>query len=266
MEINVNASKEWVSDLAFLLSEGSEVRPRGFLTREAIAYQSVVDMKRPIIVAPGRKLGYRFMAAEAAWILSGDDRVETIKPYSKDIANYSDDGETFFGAYGPKIRQQLDYVVDTLAKDQDSRQAIINIWRENPPATKDVPCTISAQWLIRDGMLHCLDTMRSSDIWLGHPYDMFNFSILSLGICLLLQERNVFVRPGALVLTAGSKHLYERNFEAARQVVEEYQKNPEAFNCPISIDPFRYMSYADLVETLWKLAAHPNGVLEESLW
>jgi hypothetical protein len=168
-------------------------------------------MTRPVVDVLVRKLGYRFMAAEAWWILSGRNDVESIRKYSPHIASFSDDGKFFHGAYGPKILDQLTYVIDSLQKDADTRQAVLSIWRENPRVSRDVPCTISAQWLIRDGKLHCIDTMRSSDAWLGWPYDVFNFSCLSAYILLMLRERASFfnsVRLGCLSLVAGSSHLY----------------------------------------------------------
>jgi hypothetical protein len=131
--------------------------------------------------------------------------------YSRHIASFSDDGHYFSGAYGPKVVDQLRYVIDSLVKDPDSRQAVLTIWRENPRDSRDIPCTVAIQWLVRDGELHCVDTMRSSDVWLGIVYDWFNFSMLSAYVLLLLRERNAAfneVGLGTLRLTAGSEHLY----------------------------------------------------------
>jgi thymidylate synthase len=56
----------------------------------------------------------------------------------KGITRFSDDGITFFGAYGPKIITQTSYIVNTLCNDQDSRQAVLSIWRENPKSSADI--------------------------------------------------------------------------------------------------------------------------------
>lgn len=216
-----DTNTEWQAALSALMQGGQSVSPRGIPCRELLGYQTVIPMNDPVVTIPQRKLGYKFMAAEAYWILSGDNRVATIAPYSKKIAQFSDDGKTFFGAYGPKIHEQLDYVTHKLRDDPYSRQAVINIWRENPPQTKDVPCTISVQWLIRDGKLHCIDTMRSSDIILGWPYDVFNFSMMSLWICCVLRTAyGLKLRLGNLYLTAGSLHLYESDEAVARQCIQ----------------------------------------------
>jgi len=124
---NVNAT--WIQGL-YHIAMGQEVGPRGHMTREVLAAQTKIPMKSPVLTVRERKLGYKFMAAEAAWILSGDNRVATIEPYSKVIAQFSDDGERFFGSYGPKVVDQISYVVDKLIEDESTRHGLINIWRE----------------------------------------------------------------------------------------------------------------------------------------
>ena len=216
---NISLNQAWQRLLVQLLTEGKLVAPRGLVTGEVVGNRIVFDASRPVVTVAERQLGYRFLCAEAAWIMDGDDRVETIAPYSKEISRFSDDGVKFFGAYGPKILDQREYVISTLAADRSSRQAVISIWRENPPTTRDVPCTLTLQWLIRDTSLHCVASMRSSDAWLGIPYDGFNFSMLTLGLLLELRRRFPAdwspVDLGTITLQLGSSHLYEKNFEAA---------------------------------------------------
>lgn len=256
-----STTNEWLVTLEKLLLMGSNATPRGMDVKELLAHQTKISMTRPIVNVPQRRLGYRFMAAEAYWILTGDNRVDTIKPYSKDIAKFSDDGHFFHGAYGPMIIDQLHYVVDSLITDGQSRQAVLTIWRPNPRPSKDIPCTVAIQWLIRDGYLHCIDTMRSSDIWLGWPYDVFNFSMLSLYICLLLRERGLTVGLGSLVLQAGSQHLYETNFEAASNIVaipaEEFSNSLIEYP---AISPYLFSSPVEFLD--WLKAARDHGAIE----
>jgi thymidylate synthase len=212
------ANECWRETVKRLLQVEATVSPRGKPIKEILANKTVVNMHYPVLTNMGRKLGYKFMAAEASWILSGDNRVSTIAPYSKAISSFSDDGEFFFGAYGPKIQDQIDYVCRKLVEDNDTRQAVINIWREKPPITKDVPCTLSLQFIYRAHQLHCVATMRSSDIWLGWPYDVFNFTMLTTKVLLELRMRNDLFQygdVGNLHLTAGSQHLYMTNEAAA---------------------------------------------------
>lgn len=191
--------------------------------KEIVGAKSVVNMNYPTVTIPERGVGYKFMAAEAWWILSGRCDVDGIAPFSKEISKFSDDGSTFFGAYGPKVVQQLQYVVNTLKRDRDSRQAVINIWRENPPMSKDIPCTLSAQFLIRENRLHCIDTMRSSDAWLGWVYDVFNFSMLSAYVAIHLRQFPEFdgLELGNLILHMGSAHIYEKNLPAIEAILNK---------------------------------------------
>lgn len=256
----------WVRDLQHIFKNGHRVSPRGMLVYEVLGYGSIINMNDPIIANPLRKLGYKFMAAEAAWILGGDDRVETIAPYSKAISQFSDDGDRFFGAYGPKVHQQLAYAVGALRDDNDSRQAVINIWRENPGQSKDIPCTLSLQFMIRRGKLNCFATMRSSDLWLGHPYDIFNFSAASFLILLLLRAEGLELELGDLYLMAGSKHLYAKNIEDVSDIIELYGPAGEnaGFNHYVPSKTFKVEKYRNAVhfiECLWDAANSDRGAL-----
>ena len=233
-----SATIAWQLVLDKLIHRGQPCAPRGQPILELIGYSFTIDMKHPVVGNPKRKLGYKFMAAEAYWILMGDDRVETIAPYSKAIANFSGNGVTFDGAYGPKVVAQLEYVVQTLVNDRDTRQAVMTIWRENPGPSKDIPCTVAVQFLIRDGLLHCVDTMRSSDVWLGVPYDLFNFSMISMYVALRLREVGVHVELGTLTLQAGSQHLYERNLKDAEDAYICFDTLPGMASTAMTVSMF----------------------------
>lgn len=248
------AEKAWRLLLADIMLGGKEARPRGLLSKELLGKKSVVDMKQCVINLPARKLGYRFMCAEAAWIMSGDNRVSSISPFSSSIASFSDDGIRFFGAYGPRVIDQLSYVLKALIEDPDTRQAVMTIWRPNPPKSKDIPCTVSVQWMIREGRLDCFMNMRSSDAWLGVPYDWFNFSMLSLGI---LAELNRSGRCnydlGCLHFYAASQHIYEPEFHKVRQVLDEADKPGGKIPYkPLNTDEFA--TYQEVVDYLWAIA------------
>lgn len=212
----------WVKTLKKILDEGTPLSPRGKNTLDLPQHTVVMEMRRPVLINKARALSYKFMAAEAFWILSGDDTVTGITPWNARIAEFSDDGKTFFGAYGPKIAGQLDYVVRKLNEDPSSRQAGLTIWRENPPQTKDMPCTVAIFARIIGSELNLHVFMRSSDAWLGLPYDTFNFSMLACLICCRLNaDRADPIEPGRLFLTAASSHLYEEHFEKARAIVAD---------------------------------------------
>ncbi len=233
-----SANAAWVEMVRTVLTTGAECKPRGLTIKEILCHTTHVNMAK-CITTRRPKLGYKFLAAEAWWILTGRNDAASIKAYSPHIETFSNNVGTFDGAYGPKIVDQLRYVVDSLVADRDTRQAVLSIWRPNPRQSKDVPCTITIQWLIRehtDGAgvsakyLDCIDTMRSSDAWLGWPYDIFNFSMLSAYIALFVRLfTGEDIKLGTLHLTAGSQHLYL------------HPKKEGADNVPYSIDDVRNM-------------------------
>ncbi len=216
------ATEAWMEQLRLLKFSGQYVAPRGLDTAELLASQTDFYMDYPVVRSAARKLSYQFMAAEAYFIISGDDRVEGIAPFAPRIANFSDDGLYFFGAYGPRLHSQWNHVIDSLVTDNVTRQCVATTWRPNPhKGSKDVPCTVSLQWMLRDGHLHCVDNMRSSDIWLGWPYDVFNFSMFSACIMFELRKRGVDCVLGKLFLHAGSSHLYLSNLNTVNKCLEE---------------------------------------------
>lgn len=237
MNNNVNnVNTAWVKTLTDIHKEGIEVSPQQKKTKELLAYTSVVNMECPIISILDRKMNYDFMFGEAAFILSGSNRAANITSIMKAIGKFSDDGVTFNGAYGPKVMEQVSYVVNTLDADTDSRQAVMTIWRERPAYSKDIPCTISLQFMIRDNKLNCHANMRSSDSWLGWVYDTFNFSMISHYVCnwynILNADKNQ-IEPGHLFLTAASQHIYEEQLELTRQIaldITTQKKSYSVFN------------------------------------
>lgn len=207
----------WRCAMAHVLLNGETVKPRGMETREVRGTTlELVNPRLNLIWSPKRKLNYAFGAAEFLWMLLGRNDARSIVKFNKQLMNYSDDGMFFSGAYGPKLVEQLPYVIKTLRDDRDSRQAVMTLWRERPGGTKDVPCTSLFQFFIRGDSLELHTYMRSNDLWLGAPYDIFNFTMIQSWVAAQL---NLDVGPYRH--TVGSLHLYAPNIEAAVMVNEE---------------------------------------------
>jgi thymidylate synthase len=244
-------NSQWLRLMNELIEEGQEVAPRGQKTRELLCKSTTVDIQNPVLTLVKRRLGYKFMCAEAAWILIGDNRLSTIESYSKDIHKFSDNGVHFAGAYGPQFIDQVSYIVESLLKDEDTRQAVMTIWRPNPRDSKDIPCTVYVQFLIRNGRLYAFDYMRSSDVWLGFPYDIFNFSMMTYYILIMLNMRGKSLKPGKITLTATSQHVYERDIKTYCENIDKK---------PMELFQYKQLDYENidhpqrLVDTLWNLA------------
>lgn len=221
--------------------------PRGLEVRERLAGQYTVPMPAFIDLVD-RKVNVNFMFAEAAWIISGSNRLEDIVPHMKGYAAFSDDGIFLRGAYGPKVVDQLGYVVDAIEKDLDTRQAVMNIWRERPGVSKDIPCTTNMQFIVRDGQLNMITTMRSQDIVLGFTYDVFTFSMVAKAVQLLLRERGVNVILGTLTVTAGSMHIYSTYYEKGEQWLKSEDRDMDIHKAVAGVSSAQ--SYSHLIEML----------------
>ncbi len=230
----------WREALSRVLACGERVSPRGMETRELLHSNLIrIDMSRAVVTSPERRLNYRFQCAEALWILSGDDRLEPLARYVPRMSNFSDDGVTLAGAYGPRVVSQLPWVVDQLLRDRDTRQVVLTIWERTPKPSKDVPCTVAMSFSIRSGQLHQHVFMRSSDVWMGVPYDMFSFSCIGLKVaCEYNRRRDLLetvgsgapgpITPGVLSIAATSSHVYARDFEDVERVLSSPQPEPVA--------------------------------------
>ena len=188
----------------------------------------VEDPTRNIVSSPIRKMPMRYAIGELAWYLSGSNKVNYIVQFAKKWADISDDGETNNSAYGWRIFDkfgfdQWQYVKELLWKDPNSRQAVIHIKDADNKPSKDVPCTVYLQFFIRDGKLNLSVHMRSNDIWMGVPYDMFSFCFLQVKMAMELG-----VEIGHYTHYAGSLHMYARDYTTAKERIAELSKT--AFN------------------------------------
>lgn len=243
-----------------IMTHGSESAPRGKRIRELIGESITVNMMAPIVTLPSRDIGYRFYPAEAFWILSGRNDLEYFKDLGmKFIWEFSDDGFYYNGAYGPRVIDQLTYVCDVLADDHDTRQAVIEVWRPNPRPSRDIPCTISYQFIARGGRLHCVQNMRSSDGWLGYPYDVFNAAMLTNLVILLLRDRRTRGRKNLVLgnhtMNIGSSHVYEPQFEKAFGMIDDSK------SCIYEpIVPENFESPQAFLKWLDEMARDPDGL------
>ena len=207
----------WHNVLGSIVDQGVVQEVRGKQTKELLNVQlTVLDLTQNILVNYRRQLNYRFMVAECLWIIDGRDDVEYLARFNSKMREFSDDGKTLAGAYGPRLQPQWSYIFNSILVDKASRQAVASIWTPNPPPSKDIPCTISFQFLIRDDRLNMVVNMRSSDVWLGLPYDFFTFSM-----CAIRLAEGLGLKPGALTMNLASSHLYQDHYVIAEQALFE---------------------------------------------
>ncbi len=160
---------------------------------------------------------------ELLWYLAKTNDLGFISYYLKDYEKDSDDGQTIFGGYGPRLfdmrgNNQVDNVIALLEKKRDSRQAVIQLFDASDIAEehKDIPCTCTLQFMKRGGRLHMFTNMRSNDAFLGLSHDVFAFTMLQE-----IVARAVGVELGTYKHAVGSLHLYDEHRENAERYIDE---------------------------------------------
>ena len=244
-----------------------EASPRGHKVKEILgASFTILNPRDRIPYVVGRKFSTTYMVAELLWYLSGNNETEWISKYSAFWKNISDDGTTANSAYGARLFQrhpsiaqgrfnQWEYVINELTRDPDSRRAIMHLRvpDDSIDAKLDVPCTLALQFFIRDGKLHQVANMRSSDVIFGIAYDIPAFTMFQE---LLANELGVDI--GTYTHTSNSLHIYERHFEMAEEILQTSNVNKSQFKLwkqhgpmpPINCESSDELHY--WIEKLWE--------------
>jgi thymidylate synthase len=212
-----------------------ESAPRGMKIREKLGVSfRINNIRDRIPYVQAREFSISYMIAECLWYLTGNNSTEWISKYAPFWKTISDDGQTANSAYGARIFKQhkyhdydsniphgwtqWQYVIDELKKDSDSRRAVIHIRmpQDSYLAKKDVPCTLALQFFIRNGALHQVASMRSSDLILGIAYDVPAFTMFQE-----LLANELGVACGTYTHVSNSLHIYERHYEMCEQILSE---------------------------------------------
>jgi len=135
-----------------------------------------------VMFDPRRDANPFFHLMEALWILAGRKDVEWIARYNAQIANYSDDGKSFHAAYGYRLKDQIEPVIDLLIREPHTRRAVLQIWDSQLDLNhqgKDIPCNSMVFLKIRDDKLHISVANRSNDIiWGAYGANAVQFSMI----------------------------------------------------------------------------------------
>lgn len=261
MEIHANTGAEaFHATVQALLAEGRSVSPRGRATRELTNFRLTVSNPGSMScegVHPG--FSRAIAACEALHLISGERYGNTMHRLTRGL------GSIRWGSNldntGSRLRDQLEHIVELLVRDPDSRQAVGLIWRtEDHEGNASFLCATQVQYLVRDGRLHAITTMRSNDVWNGLPNNLFAFGQLQLTLANALR-----VEPGTYTHAAASMHLYERHREAAEKVEPPtgVVADPAGLNGPGDPGLRRWKSSRNIAEWLLDNVPFPDPNLSE---
>lgn len=221
-------------DLArLLLQHGIKVSPRKSETLELrnICFK-LLNPKNCLVSLPSRNISKEYLEGEMQWYKSGSLLAKDIEKYSSFWKNISNSDGTLNSNYGyfvmkqlcPNDQTQLQWCVNKIKDDPDTRQAIINYNQvmHKYNNNKDFVCTISQSFRQHDGVIDTFVHMRSNDLIYGLTYDMVWYCYVLEELCKLTGYK-----PGAYYHFTESLHVYKRHYEMLEDIAHEKKKKPE---------------------------------------
>lgn len=208
---NINDAWQQWYDILHNQNESNNSRDGGVVGEVLNSITVLTKPTNNILTNEIRGMSIKYAIGEMLWYLSGNKSLSEIQKYTKNWDRMSDDGETVNSNYGNCIKykygfNQWEYVKVLLQEYPDTRQAVIHIKEASDKESRDINCTVYLQFFIRNGKLYMTSSMRSNDIWLGFPYDVFQFTCMQI-----LMSMELGIPLGEYTHIANSLHLYGRN-------------------------------------------------------
>lgn len=213
----------------------------------------------PYVTTPGRGVQLPAQIAETVWVLSGRDDIKFIEPFLPRAKDYSDDGETWRGAYGPRLRNwgadgvdQLHRVAKLLHDTPDTRRAVIQIFDPSfddvSGDSKDIPCNNWISFIRTEGKVHAHVAVRSNDAFWGlSGINAFEWTFLLQAVAFLAG-----MEPGSLTFSTTSLHLYEPHWERARRIAKRQAGFTSNFARDLSKEAPAAAKWLGDRKTLWE--------------
>ena len=211
--------------LQHVLDHGAEKSDRtGTGTRSVFGWQMRFDLAQGFPLVTTKKLHLKSIIHELIWFLRGDTNIAYLKENGVSIWDEWADADGELGpVYGkqwrawPKVDggtvDQISWVIDEIRRNPDSRRLIVNAWNVGElPKMALMPCHALFQFYVANGRLSCQQYQRSGDIFLGVPFNIASYALLTHMIAQVCG-----LQPGDFVYTLGDAHLYSNHVEQARQ-------------------------------------------------
>jgi len=216
--------KTYLDLLRHVLENGSDRGDRtGTGTRSVFGYQMRYDLSEGFPVLTTKKLHLKSIIHELLWFLKGDTNIAYLKQNGVSIWDeWADENGNLGPVYGAQWRSwptpdgghidQIANLIDGIRKNPSSRRHIVSAW--NPALVDDMalpPCHCLFQFYVADGKLSCQLYQRSADIFLGVPFNIASYALLTMMVAQVCD-----LQPGDFIHTLGDAHLYANHFDQAR--------------------------------------------------
>jgi len=243
--------KQYHALLERALNEGDDRAERtGTGARSVFGHQMRFDLGEGFPLLTTKKLHVKSIIHELLWFIAGDTNTAYLNKHGVTIWDeWADENGELGPVYGRQWRSwragdgrvidQLSWVIDELKRNPSSRRLVVSAW--NPAEIADMalpPCHCLFQFFVSNGRLSCQLYQRSADIFLGVPFNIASYALLTH-----MTAQTVGLTPGEFIHTLGDAHLYHNHFEQARlQLTRKPGKLPRLELNPEvkSIFDFRY--------------------------
>lgn len=255
--------EQYLSLMRHVLDHGVRKTDRtGTGTLSVFGHQMRFDLARGFPAVTTKKLHFKSIIYELLWFLKGDTNVRYLREHGVSIWDeWADESGDLGPVYGSQWRSwprrdggsidQITEVVEQIRRNPDSRRLIVSAWNVGEIERMALPpCHAFFQFYVADGRLSCQLYQRSADIFLGVPFNIASYALLTL-----MMAQVTGLRPGEFVHTLGDAHLYLNHLEQAEtQLAREPRPLPVMALNPAVRSIFDF-DYADF--TLHDYDPHP---------
>ena len=216
--------QQYLDLMQHILDNGASKTDRtGTGTLSVFGHQMRFDLEKGFPLLTTKKLHLRSIIHELLWFLSGSGNVQYLQENGVTIWNeWADENGDLGPVYGVQWRSwptpdggtvdQITQVVDQLRDNPDSRRMIVNAWNVGMIDRMALPpCHALFQFYVADGKLSCQLYQRSADVFLGVPFNIASYALLTL-----MMAQVCHLKPGEFVHTLGDAHLYSNHLDQAK--------------------------------------------------
>jgi thymidylate synthase len=226
--------QQYLELLQRILDRGDAKSDRtGTGTRSLFGAQMRFSLEDSFPLLTTKRISFRFIAYELFWFLRGETNIEYLKKHKVTIWDeWADDHGELGPVYGKQWRSwecpdgrtidQISQVQESIRQNPDSRRLIVSAWNvADIDKMKLPPCHTLFQFYVSRGRLSCQLYQRSADMFLGVPYNIASYSLLTI-----LLAKSTGLVPGEFVHTLGDAHIYDNHLE---QCHEQLSRSPKPF-------------------------------------
>ena len=263
--------KSYLDLMEHILESGVEKSDRtGTGTLSVFGYQMRFDLREGFPLLTTKKIHLKSIIHELLWFLKGETNIQYLKEHGVRIWDEWADGEGELGpVYGFQWRfwqdpdggvvDQISQAVDQIKNQPDSRRILVSAWNVGQIEKMALPpCHLLFQFYVAQGRLSCQLYQRSADVFLGVPFNIASYALLTL-----MMARVCNLEPGDFVHTLGDTHLYLNHLEQTK-----LQLSRKPYPLPVmrinpaitSLDDFTYQDFE-----LLNYQAHPHIKAEVSV-